>query len=221
MSAQKWRLELERIAEDFCSFLNSRGITSSKGKTGDYYVEIHSSVVFKIYSNRRGDRRMVFSPLTHENERAELLSFWEEFKGNVHLGTEIYVDGSFRDDHFGYSAVVVENGSIVKKLSGCSRELHGLRNVSGEIRAVEVALEYCKENEIEKVKIYYDYEGLRSWPLRLWKAKNSLTAGYRDFVVALSAEVTIEWVKIDSHTGDSYNEMADKLAKAALRKCLD
>jgi ribonuclease HI len=79
-----------------------------------------------------------------------------------------------------------------------------------------LAIEYCLKNGINKVEIYHDYEGIGAWADRRWKANNPLTQGYRDFVAEARQNMEISFVKVKAHSGNKYNEIADKLAKEAL-----
>jgi ribonuclease HI len=90
------------------------------------------------------------------------------------------------------------------------------RNVAGEVMGSKLAIEYCLKNDINKVEIYHDYEGIGAWADRRWKANNQLTQGYRDFVAEARQTMEISFVKVKAHTGNKYNEIADKLAKKAL-----
>ena len=65
----------------------------------------------------------------------------------------------------------------------------------------------------------YDYEGIEKWSSGEWKAKNVLTKRYVDFMKDKSNFVQISYQKVKAHSGDYYNEEADRLAKAALTNC--
>jgi ribonuclease HI len=91
--------------------------------------------------------------------------------------------------------------------------------VIGEIEGVIQGLSYCLKMGYKKVKMHYDYEGLKSWTTGEWKAKNESTRKYRDLLDELSPNISIEWVKVKSHVGDTFNEIADKLAKKAVEEC--
>jgi ribonuclease HI len=72
-------------------------------------------------------------------------------------------------------------------------------------------------NGVKSVEIYHDYEGIGAWADRRWKANNPLTQGYRDFVAEARKTLEIKFVKVKGHSGNKYNDMADRLAKAALQ----
>ena len=74
----------------------------------------------------------------------------------------------------------------------------------------------AKENGIDDIEIYHDYEGVGKWADGLWKANNPLTQGYKQFIADARRVMSIRFIKVKAHAGNKYNEMADKLAKQAL-----
>ena len=126
---------------------------------------------------------------------------------------EIYVDGSFINGATGYGAVVLKNGEVVDELSGAveASEVDGTRQVAGELIAVKEALNWCRRHSVKEVSIYYDYLGIEKWATGKWKTKQPLTREYARFVSECS--IKIHWHKVDSHTGNRWNDRADILAK--------
>jgi ribonuclease HI len=126
---------------------------------------------------------------------------------------EIYVDGSFINGATGFGAVILENGKVVDELSGAvdASKVNGTRQVAGELAAVKEALNWCLEHSVKEVSIYYDYLGIEKWPTGQWKTKQPLTKEYARFV--RECPIKIHWRKVDSHTGNRWNDRADLLAK--------
>ena len=56
------------------------------------------------------------------------------------------------------------------------------------------------------------------WATGGWRAKTELTAKYAQYMKEKQDQISISFRKITAHTGDTYNEEADRLAKAALIK---
>ena len=130
-----------------------------------------------------------------------------------------YVDGSYRDDvkEFSLGVVLFHKGEEIhlsEKFN--NEELVSMRNVAGEIKASEAAMEYARNHNIKKLSIYHDYEGIAKWCTGEWKANKEGTIAYRLKYHEISSYVDITFVKVAGHTGDTYNELADKLAKEAL-----
>ena len=92
------------------------------------------------------------------------------------------------------------------------------RNVAGEMIASMLAVRWAIVNEYDELEICYDYSGIECWVTGAWKAKNELTSRYRDFMRDKENRVKITFTKVEAHTNNKYNEIADKLAKAGLEK---
>lgn len=78
------------------------------------------------------------------------------------------------------------------------------------------AVKWCIKNRYKAIDIRYDYSGIEMWAIGAWKAKNVLTQKYAAFMKESAENVKISFKKIEAHTGDRFNEEADKLAKSAL-----
>ena len=50
-----------------------------------------------------------------------------------------------------------------------------MRNVAGEIEGAKLAMQFCIDNHIEEIDIYYDYEGVEKWCTGVWKTNKSGT----------------------------------------------
>ena len=171
----------------------------------------------------------------HENANASgagELSSGDKMLGNINTGSAgdlelpqpgqiiAYVDGSFEVTlgRYAYGCVILKpDGEIVRESgSGNNPESAALRNVTGEMLGAMNAVKWCIQNGYNAVDIRYDYMGIEMWATGGWKAKNSLTQSYAEYMQRNAQRVKITFKKIAAHTGDKYNEEADKLAKAAL-----
>lgn len=135
-------------------------------------------------------------------------------------GLFIYVDGSFAIDkgNYSYGLVAVKDGEVIQqdKGQGFDKEAIALRNVSGEVLGARMAVEFAINNSFEEVTIAYDYQGVESWALGTWKRNNRITAEYNEFMQNEMKKIKIKFKKIKGHSGNKYNDLADKLAKEAL-----
>lgn len=130
-----------------------------------------------------------------------------------------YVDGSYNvaTGEFSYGVVMFHEGTELhfnRKFDDAS--LAEMRNVAGEIKGAEAAMEYAYNNGIKRLSIYHDYEGIAKWPLRQWKANKEETKAYQAFYDNIAKNVDITFIKVKGHSGDKYNDEADRLAKEAL-----
>ncbi len=130
-----------------------------------------------------------------------------------------YVDGSFLEASGEYAyGVVMFHAGAEKHFNGKSNDtsMVSMRNVAGEITGSMEAMKYAVENKCKKLTIYHDYEGISKWCQGLWKTNKEGTISYKKYYDSVKKLVEIHFVKVKGHSGDKYNEVADKLAKKAL-----
>ncbi len=130
-----------------------------------------------------------------------------------------YVDGSYYDGtkEFSYGAVIAYQGEeyhFSEKVEDAS--LVSMRNVAGEIKGAECAMRFAVEHQCEELYIYHDYEGIAKWCLGEWKTNKEGTRAYKAYYDTIKDILPIHFVKVKGHSNDTYNDLADKLAKQAL-----
>ena len=130
-----------------------------------------------------------------------------------------YVDGSYNPDtnEYAYGAIVFYDGGeehFAEKFN--DSDMAKMRNVAGEIEGAKLAMQFCIDNHIEEIDIYYDYEGVEKWCTGAWKANKSGTISYKQFYDEIKKSVKVSFNKVKGHSGDKYNDVADRLAKDAL-----
>lgn len=130
-----------------------------------------------------------------------------------------YVDGSYNNASKEYSYGMVlfhKREELHFSEMGNDPELALMRNVAGEIKGSEAAMQYAIDHDIKELVIYHDYEGIAKWCLGEWKTNKEGTRAYKEFYDRAKTKVHIQFVKVAGHSGDRYNDLADKLAKQAL-----
>lgn len=130
-----------------------------------------------------------------------------------------YVDGSFKKDtgEYSFGCVLFHNEKIDKfnkKFPQSEFSTH--RNVSGEVSGAVFAIKKALELQMREITIVYDYQGIESWATGMWKTNNKLTQNYKKFIDHVKGKININFVKVKGHSNDTYNDMADRLAKDAL-----
>lgn len=130
-----------------------------------------------------------------------------------------YVDGSYdvTNGSYSYGMVMFYNGGeehFSEKFE--NSDLASMRNVAGEIEGARAAMQYCLDKGIKSLTVFHDYIGIAAWCTGEWKAKQEGTIDYALFYRMASLSVDIRFEKVKGHSGDKYNELADKLAKGAL-----
>lgn len=132
-----------------------------------------------------------------------------------------YIDGSF-DKRLG----AVGSGGIVFYEGREERFSFGTKdpaytefwNVSGELLAAMHVMKYALDVEAKECALFYDYMGIEMWATGAWKRNNSLTKSYAQFAQEAMDSLTLHFHKVPAHTGVTYNEVADQLAKEGLSK---
>lgn len=128
-----------------------------------------------------------------------------------------YVDGSFDGKRYGSGAIILYGGQEIElTASGDDPEMAEMRNVAGEIGAARMAMEWCIAHGVHGLVVYHDYTGVAEWAEGGWKANKRGTREYAAFARGVAPLLKIAFQKVKGHSGDKYNDVADKLAKRSI-----
>lgn len=130
-----------------------------------------------------------------------------------------FIDGSFNanTNEYSFGGVLILNHKEYRfKRKYPADEFSSARNVAGEIKGAGYIINYAIHKGISKLHIYYDYEGIEKWYRKKWKANSNIAMTYVSFVDTIQDKIEICFHKVESHTNNYYNDMADMLAKEAL-----
>lgn len=186
------------------------------GYPGAIYKSFGTEAEAKEYLGIAGGSETEFAKLISGGNPTEHGQDTENADGDA---VEIYVDGSYHaaTKEFSYGMVVLIEGREEKFSQKMSDpQLAQMRNVAGEIKGSEAAMQYALDHKIPSIIIYHDYQGIASWCNGDWKANKPGTIAYRDFYQKARQKVQIEFRKVKGHSNDKYNDMVDELAKEAL-----
>lgn len=183
----------------------------------------YSGAEYKSFKNKEdAEEYLNISNNGQSRQREEKLdiegSRKENNTRNINKEAIAYVDGSYNNKtkEFTYGAVIFWNSKEYHfSAKFVNEELAKMHNVAGELKGSERAIKFALENKIDTITIYYDYEGIAKWCTGEWKTKKEGTKAYKDFYNKAKQRVKINFVKVKAHSGDRYNELADKLAKEA------
>jgi ribonuclease HI len=125
-----------------------------------------------------------------------------------------FTDGSYNGtkNKAGAATIILKDGVLIDKMA------KGIRNpksaqIDAECMAVYMAIEWCKNNGVQEIEIFYDYTGVKHWALGEWKTTKDVTTRYRNYMK--NCDVKIKWSKVKAHSGVYWNEYTDELAGQA------
>lgn len=134
----------------------------------------------------------------------------------------VYVDGSYNSDtqRYSYGVVAVRN-SVVEYIEGFSPEsthLSNIRQIAGELTGAIKAVKYALSKGEKKMVLFHDYLGVfEHSSYGSWERKDETSKTYHKIMNDLFSQgIEVIFVKVDSHTGDLYNELVDEVCKSKL-----
>ncbi|MDF9599211.1 ribonuclease H family protein [Bacillus cereus] len=135
-----------------------------------------------------------------------------------------YVDGSFSKEieNYSYGLICVEDGKTVVHVDngvGSNKDAVTMQQIGGELLGTMKALLVAKKKKPKKLVIFFDYEGVALHATGYWKRDNKFSETYYQWMQKFFAEnpdIEVTFCKVDAHTGDDFNELADGFAKLAL-----
>lgn len=133
----------------------------------------------------------------------------------------IYVDGSYNitTEKYAYALVAVKDNIVEYIENGKSEDNSNksIRQIAGELEATVRGVEYALRQNEKKVVIFHDYAGIAHHATGFWERKEQSSIDYYNKMRSLMDKgIEVIFVKVDSHTGDLYNEIADEKCKEAL-----
>ncbi len=134
----------------------------------------------------------------------------------------IYVDGSYsiETEEYSYGVVAVENEVVLYIESGKGKVLSSknIRQIAGELKGAIKGVEYAFKTKRKKVVIFHDYMGICYHATGFWaRNEESSKKYYEKMQEFMNKGMEIIFVKVDSHTGDLFNELVDEKCKEVLK----
>lgn len=161
----------------------------------------------------------IFKSFTNEKDAMYFIDDREEEQEISPDSAIAYVDGSYnaKEKTYGAGVVFIEEDGQSEHYKTYNDDYYVHRNVAGEVRASELAINIAIEKAKKSITIYHDYQGIASRANKEWKANNDLTKSYAKFVEEKRKKLRIHFVKVKGHSNDKNNDMADILAKKAAK----
>lgn len=133
----------------------------------------------------------------------------------------IYVDGSYNisTERYSYGVVAVRDNVVEYIDSDSSKDSSksNIRQIAGELEGAIKGVEYALNKGDKKVVIFHDYEGVSHHATGFWERREKSSVEYYNRMNELiSSGIEVIFVKVDSHTGDLFNELVDEKCKEKL-----
>ncbi|MBU3091847.1 ribonuclease H family protein [Clostridium sp. CF011] len=133
----------------------------------------------------------------------------------------IYVDGSYNSatEEYSYGMVATRNDVVIHIESGAGKSdtAKNIRQIAGELEGALKGVQYAQNKGEKKVVIFHDYVGICYHATGFWDRKEESSKKYYEKMQELmSSGIEVIFVKVDSHTGDLFNELVDEKCKERL-----
>ncbi|MBW9145367.1 ribonuclease H family protein [Clostridium sp. CM027] len=133
----------------------------------------------------------------------------------------IYVDGSYNSatEEYSYGMVATRNDVVIHIESGAGKSdtAKNIRQIAGELEGALKGMQYAQNKGEKKVVIFHDYVGICYHATGFWDRKEESSKKYYEKMQELmSSGIEVIFVKVDSHTGDLFNELVDEKCKERL-----
>ncbi|MGH4139544.1 viroplasmin family protein [Clostridium sp.] len=133
----------------------------------------------------------------------------------------IYVDGSYNSatEEYSYGMVAVQKEVVlhIEGGAGKSEAAKNIRQIAGELEGAVKGAQYALGRGEKKVLIFHDYVGICYHATGFWERREeSSKEYYKKMQELMNSGLEILFVKVDSHTGDLFNELVDEKCKEKL-----
>lgn len=134
---------------------------------------------------------------------------------------QAYVDGSYNsyDERYSYGVVIVKDNIVEYIESNAAKDTSekNIRQIAGELQGAIKAVEYALKKGEKKLVLFHDYEGIAHHATGAWERKEQSSMNYYTRMQELmNSGIEVIFVKVDSHTGDLFNELVDEKCKECL-----
>lgn len=181
-------------------------------------VDGFSGAIYKSFKSLEDAENFMGNTVDQKSEAAKTAMPQVEGDADTIIA---YVDGSYDkgSEMFSFGVVIVQNGEVLTTIQrAVYHEVYkDSWQIGGELMGSLVAAEWAIEAGYKKIIIHYDYLGIEKWAKGEWKANKSAPKDYVAKFKELNKQIDVEFVKVKAHTGVLFNEMADDLAKEAIK----
>ena len=176
----------------------------------------------KQMKNFSGAEGRVFKTLKEAQEYIRKIDHTTNpFKTLMPEAAVAYVDGSFNDkiQACSYGCIIFHMSSkIVMSERFYDKEMISITNIAGELAGALASMQWCIENDIKELHLYYDFSGIKEYCDGDCKTRSSFARKYKELYESYITTngLNVIFHKVKSHSGDVYNNEADRIARKAL-----
>lgn len=133
----------------------------------------------------------------------------------------VYVDGSYSiaTEEYSYGMVAMKNNVVLHIESGAGKNeaARNIRQIAGELEGAIKGVQYALSKGEKRVVIFHDYAGICYHATGFWERREESSKNYYMRMNELmNSGIEVIFVKVDSHTGDLFNELVDEKCKEKL-----
>lgn len=133
----------------------------------------------------------------------------------------VYVDGSYSTatEEYSYGMIAMKNNVVLHIESGAGKNesTRNIRQIAGELEGAVKGVQYALLNNEKRVVIFHDYAGICYHATGFWERREESSKDYYIKMNELmNSGIEVIFVKVDSHTGDLFNELVDEKCKEKL-----
>ena len=133
----------------------------------------------------------------------------------------VYVDGSYSiaTEEYSYGMVAIKNNVVlhIESGSGKNEAARNIRQIAGELEGAVKGVQYALLKGEKQVVIFHDYAGICYHATGFWERREESSKNYyMKMNELINSGIEVIFVKVDSHTGDLFNELVDEKCKERL-----
>lgn len=133
----------------------------------------------------------------------------------------VYVDGSYSTatEEYSYGMVAIKNNVVlhIESGSGKNEAARNIRQIAGELEGAVKGVQYALLQGEKRVVIFHDYAGICYHATGFWERREESSKNYyMKMNELMNSGIEVIFVKVDSHTGDLFNELVDEKCKERL-----
>ncbi|MFD1431506.1 RNase H family protein [Lacticaseibacillus yichunensis] len=132
-------------------------------------------------------------------------------------GLFAFIDGSFTKGvaNSGSGVILVKDGVAIQAFSITNTTFSTSNQITGELNAALIAIQWAKANGYDRVDLVHDYVGTVATPYG-WGQNSPVSIEYAKLLPQAASGIDVHFHNVGGHTGVKFNEWADQMARNAV-----